>query len=219
MSTQNDQKYFNLTLTGVGFINRFRLNTPSQGKPYYSISIAALRGKADANGKTAKTYIDCNIAGDAVGMAEHIAPLFDGDQSPTVMVKFVAGDLELRSFQYKSGVRQGELGYANRARLYDIKWFKSDGETFYSEAEQLRHAEQDQKDNDAETANTDNNEDSDEDVTQTQSRDSSTVVPELPGEVKLVKDDPYFEERKAQLKSQGYRWNNDREVWYLPTAA
>lgn len=219
MSTQKDQQYFNLTLTGVGFINRFRLNTPSQGKPYYSISIAALHGKADAHGKTAKTYIDCNIVGDAVEMAEHIAPLFDGEQSPTVMVKFVAGDLELRSFQYKSGTRQGELGYTNKARLYDIKWYKVDGKTFYSEAERLRHIEQDQYDDSAETASTDTNETADEDVTQTQSLDSSTVVPELPAEVKLVKDDPYFEERKAQLKNQGYRWNNDREIWYLPTAA
>ncbi len=219
MSTQNDQQYFNLTLTGVGFINRFRLNTPAQGNPYYSISIAALRGKADASGKTAKTYIDCNIVGDAVEMAAQMAPYFDSEESPTVLVKFVSGDLELRSFQYKSGIRQGEIGYTNKARLFDIKWFKVNGETFYSEAERLRHAEQENKDNDAAPASTDNIDDADEDVTQTQPQDSSTDTAELPAEVKLVKEDPYFDERKTQLKSQGYRWNPTKELWCLPEVA
>ena len=53
--------YFDLTTTGVGFINRFRLNKPAQGNAYYSITIAAMRGKPDEDGRVPKTYIDCNV--------------------------------------------------------------------------------------------------------------------------------------------------------------
>ncbi len=129
------ENYFDLTTSGVGFINRFRLNKPNQGNPYYSVAIAALRGNANTEGKYQKTYIDCNLVGKAIEMAKHIEPHFASDQSPSVMVKFVCGDLELKPFEYKSGERKGQCGFALKARLFDIKWFKVDNNIFYSEAE------------------------------------------------------------------------------------
>jgi len=212
--SDNNENYFNLTTEGVGFINRFRLNEPTQGNPYYSVTIAALRGKADANGKTQKTYIDCNIVGSAVEMAKQLEPLFVGEESPTVMAKFVTGDLELRPFIYNSGQKQGEQGFSLKARLYDIKWFKVNGDVTYNEAEQKRHVEDQGKGNEADEAPAPNSE-APADSLPKQTDDQS----DLPLEVKLVQDDPYFDERRAQLKEQGYRWNGAKELWCLQISA
>jgi hypothetical protein len=35
-------------------------------------------------------------------------------------------------------------------------------------------------------------------------------------EVQLSKEDPQFEPKKQALKNKGYRWNKDRQCWYLP---
>ena len=196
----SDNKYFDLTTSGVGFINRFRLNKPSNGNPYYSVTIAALRGKLN-EGKSQKTYIDCNVVGDAVAMAEKLSPYFDNDADPSVMVRFVAGDLEQRKFEYKSGERKGQTGYALKARLFDIKWFKVNGETVHSAAEQQRISQ-------SAHAPADN----------AQARET-TGSSELPAEVHLDRDDPYFDERRAQLREQGYRWVKEDNVWRLPAAA
>jgi len=202
-------EYFDLTTTGVAYINRFRLNKPQQGKPYYSITLAAMRGKANDEGHIEKTYIDCNLVGDAIQMAERIEPYFDEDNDPSIMVKFVVGDLELRPFEYSSGERKGERGFSLKARLFDIKWFKIGGRIFYSDAEQQRFQP---------TADVEQSLDSPIDQG-TDEAIPATTGDYLPPVVRLVKDDPYFDERKAQLKEQGYRWNRESEVWQLPESA
>lgn len=201
-------EYFDLTTTGVAYINRFRKITPQQGNPYYSITLAAMRGKANNEGHIQKTYIDCNIVGEALEMAKQIEPYFENDNDPKVMAKFVAGDLELRPFEYASGARKGERGFALKARLFDIKWFKAEGKTFYSEAERLRH--------EAMEANESSEPEDDAPSAQAQ---SEVAEDSLPNQVKLVKDDPYFDERKAQLKEQGYCWDNDLQLWVLNEVA
>ncbi len=202
MSNQ-DNNYFDLLTTGVGYVNRFRLVKPSNGDPYYSITIAAMRGKANADGKIAKTYIDCNIVGDAVEMAKHIEPLFANEAEPAVMIKFVVGDIELKPFEYQSGNKKGERGYALKGRLFDIKWFKVDGKIFYSEAERLRH----EAANDAQSQSDDNG--------LTDASDDQQPVKQPPV-VKVVKDDPYFEERCALLLKQGYVYDRASDLWVLP---
>jgi len=202
MSNQ-DNNYFDLLTTGVGYVNRFRLVKPSNGDPYYSITIAAMHGKANNDGKIAKTYIDCNIVGDAVEMAKYIEPLFTNDAEPTVIVKFVVGDLEVKSFEYQSGNKKGERGYALKGRLFDIKWFKVDGKIFYSEAERLRH----------ETANVAQSQSHVNGQTDANGQQQSTRQPAV---VKVVKDDPYFEERCALLLKQGYEYDKPSDLWVLP---
>ena len=211
----SDNQYFDLTTSGVGFINRFRLNKPNNGNPYYSVTIAALRGKLN-DGKSQKTYIDCNIVGDALAMAEQLAPHFADGAEPSIMVRFVAGDLEQRKFEYKSGERKGQTGYALKARLFDIKWFKLDGETVYSEAERQRKTERDDASDEAGElppahpvqAPADHAASAD-----------ATGASSMPTEVRLDKNDPYFEERRQALRDQGYRWDSALNLWRLPRAA
>jgi hypothetical protein len=211
----SDNQYFDLTTSGVGFINRFRLNKPNNGNPYYSVTIAALRGKLN-DGKSQKTYIDCNIVGDAIAMAEQLAPHFAGGAEPSIMVRFVAGDLEQRKFEYKSGERKGQSGYALKARLFDIKWFKLDGETVYSEAEQLRKSEMDDASEESTESTAPGSPQSPTDGTVSAHASS---VSAMPAEVRLDKNDPYFEERRQQLREQGYRWDRESNLWRHPQAA
>ena len=187
MSNQNDT-YYDLHTSGIGFVNRFRKVQPEQGEAYYGITIAALRGKPNAEGKVAKTYIDCNVVGDdAIEMCRQLEPFFEGDAEPKVMVSFTIGDLEQRAFQYKRGERKGQTGYALKGRLFDIKWFKANGgETVYSTAEIERKkqlAEQDAS-----------------------STEADSEPAELPNEVRLVKEDPYYDQREQQLIAQGYSY-------------
>jgi hypothetical protein len=211
----SDNQYFDLTTSGVGFINRFRLNKPNNGNPYYSVTIAALRGKLN-DGKSQKTYIDCNVVGDAIAMAEQLAPHFAGGAEPSIMVRFVAGDLEQRKFEYKSGERKGQSGYALKARLFDIKWFKLGGETVYSEAEQLRKAEMDDASAEEGESLSVHPAQSPTDVAESAQAFGASS---MPAEVRLDKNDPYFEERRQQLREQGYRWDRESNLWRHPQAA
>ena len=192
MSNAQDT-YYDLLISGIGFVNRFRKVIPEQGEPYFGITIAALRGKPNAEGKVAKTYIDCNVVGSAIEMCQLLEPFFENDQEPKVMIGFTLGDLEQRAFQYKRGERKGQTGYALKGRLFDIKWFKvNGGETVYSDSEIERKKQLDE--------------------------DASTEADSMPNEVRLVKEDPYYDQREQQLIAQGYSYVGGG-LWSLSGAA
>ena len=195
-------QYYDLTTTGVAYVNRFRKVKPEQGNPYYSVTLAAMRGKANNEGHIQKTYIDCNVLGNAVEMIQQLESLFKDGAEPKVMIKFVVGDLEQRAFVYKSGDRKGHTGSSLKGRLFDIKWYKVNGDTtVYSAAETERH----QQANDAD--------DHSEDEEKSEAEDKPST-PSLPQEVKLVSDDPYYEERENQLIEQGYAYQG-ASMWRL----
>lgn len=195
-------QYYDLTTTGVAYVNRFRKVKPEQGNPYYSVTLAAMRGKANNEGHIQKTYIDCNVLGNAVEMVQQLESFFKDGAEPKVMIKFVVGDLEQRAFVYKSGDRKGHTGSSLKGRLFDIKWYKVNGDTtVYSAAEIERY----QQANDAD--------DHSEDEEKSEAEDKPST-PSLPQEVKLVSDDPYFEERENQLIEQGYAYQG-ASMWRL----
>ncbi len=197
-------QYYDLTTTGVAYVNRFRKVKPEQGNPYYSVTLAAMRGKANNEGHIQKTYIDCNVLGNAVEMVQQLESFFKDGAEPKVMIKFVVGDLEQRAFVYKSGDRKGHTGSSLKGRLFDIKWYKVNGDTtVYSAAEIERY----QQANDAD--------DHSEDEEKSEAEDKPST-PSLPQEVKLVSDDPYYEERENQLIEQGYAYQG-ASMWRLTT--
>jgi len=213
-------QYYDLTTTGVGFINRFRKVTPEQGDPYYSVTIAAMRGKPNNKGHIQKTFVDCNIVGDATLMAKQLEIFFEDEKDPKVMVKFVFGDLEHRAFQYQSGERKGQTGYSLKGRLFDIKWYKVNGDTtVYSAAEMKRHEQQ--AENNSDNQANDGSSKIELPVTvnaESKLSQTDTVQAELPKEVKLVNDDPYYEEREIQLIKQGYLYKGS-SMWLLSETA
>ncbi len=208
MSTQDN--YFDLTTTGVGYINRFRKVTPENSDPYYSITIAAMRGKASSEGHIKKTYVDCNVVGAAIEMCQQLETFFEGNNEPKVLIGFMFGDLEQRAFQYQRGERKGQTGYALKGRLFDIKWYKVNGdETVYSQSEIERKKL-------AETQTDD--QPADQFAADDQPAQSDAFEDQLPNEVKLVRDDPYYAEREQQLIAQGYQYVGS-DMWSLAGAA
>jgi len=57
MSKPDNAKYFDLHLTGVGYLNRIRLVTPKEGEPFLSVTLAALRGSVDNVLYTRRTWV------------------------------------------------------------------------------------------------------------------------------------------------------------------
>lgn len=124
-----DTKYFDLYTTGIGYLNRVREVTPKEGSPFWSVTIAALRGSVD---EAQYTYFECRVSGkQAQELVRQLKPAVEGDLK--VLVGFTLSDLFAEAFTYKSGDKAGETGISLKARLLRVSWAKVDGASFYSE--------------------------------------------------------------------------------------
>jgi len=129
MSNENTAKYFDLYTTGIGYLNHVREVTPKEGSPFWSVTIAALRGSVD---NAQYTRFECRVSGKkAQEVMRQIKPAVEGKQK--VLVGFTLSDLFAEPFTYKNGDRAGETGVSLKARLLRVGWAKVDGQMFYSE--------------------------------------------------------------------------------------
>ncbi len=197
--SQETQKYFNLHIDGIGYLERAREVTPKRGQPFMAVSVNALHGAADA---VQRTRFDCRIVSKEAErlVREHMEAVNDRDTK--VLVGFRLGDLYAETFTYEKGERAGETGVSLKARLLRIEWLKIDGETV--------HRRQDEAATDCEAS---------AQPEETASTERKTSEAEPPAEVRLDKSDPAFEAKKAWLKKHGYRFDGREKVWRLPQAA
>ena len=127
--SNSPSKYFDLHTTGIGYLNRVRQVKPQEGDPFWTISLAALRGSVD---KAQYTHFECRVSGkDAQEIVRRLqAPV---DRELKVLINFTLSDLNPEIFTYKQGDRAGTSGVSIKARLLRITWAKVDGQLFYSE--------------------------------------------------------------------------------------
>lgn len=52
MTTSNEKSFFDLHITGLGYLNRIREVKPKKGSPFLACDIAALNGPSDGNPPT-----------------------------------------------------------------------------------------------------------------------------------------------------------------------
>lgn len=221
-------KYFDLHITGMGYLNDAREVKPVNGSrrfdPFYSVRIAAIHGNADA---VNHTYFDAKVVGaQALHMVksfeEHIngKPYLAADGTtvePKVLAGFKLGDLTPETFTFKAGKRSGETGIALKTRLLRITWVRINGELVY--AAPTDESEQVDQDNSSdvdvvETEQAKASEDSDDQA------QAETPFGGDPGDtVSLDKSDPEFEVKKAWLKNNGYSWNPGQKAWVRKQAA
>lgn len=124
-------KYFDLQTTGIGYLNRVREVTPEGGSPFWSVTIAALRGSVD---NAQYTHFECGVSGkQAQEIVRLLQPAVQGKLK--VLVGFTLSDLTAEAFTFKQGERAGTTGVSMKARLLRIAWAKVDGQPFYSESE------------------------------------------------------------------------------------
>ena len=128
----SDTKYFDLQTTGIGYLNRVRQVTPQEGNPFWSVTVAALRGSVD---NAQYTHFECRVSGkQAQEVVRRLQPAVEGRLK--VLVGFTLSDLNPETFTFKQGERAGSSGVSLKARLLRIAWAKVDGQPFYSEGSQ-----------------------------------------------------------------------------------
>ena len=129
MSTEESSKYFDLYTTGIGYLNRVREVTPKEGTPFWSVTIAALRGSVD---DAQYTRFECRVSGKkAQEIVRQVKSAVEGELK--VLVGFTLSDLFAESFTFKNGDKAGETGISLKARLLRVTWAKVDGQPFYNE--------------------------------------------------------------------------------------
>jgi hypothetical protein len=129
--TSQPTKYFDLHINGIGYLNRIREVTPTDGSPFLSINIAALRGSAD---NAQYTHFECTVSGkEAQEIVRRLKPAVESELK--VLLGFTLSDLTAESFTYKNGDRAGETGISLKSRLLRVTWAKVDGQSFYKQQE------------------------------------------------------------------------------------
>ena len=210
---------FNLIIAGFGYINRVREVAPQGAQPYLCADVALMEGVAKDGDYSSvnKTRLSCIVKGKEA--QEIIRTHFTGPDgqvgSPGVPVvaSMQLGGLQPDTFTYQKGERAGETGVSLRSSLLKISWLKI-GDTVVDlgqgDQEVVEVQEAAQAAEGAEPAT---------DAAPAVEPGEPAYADELQAEygehgfVKLDPEHPEFQERKAYLKDQGFRWNGAEKHW------
>lgn len=143
MTTSNEKTYFDLHITGLGYLNRIREVKPKKGAPFLACDIAALNGPSD---DVSYVRFDTRVSGSE---AQHLVCrcIEAVDAEKKVMIGFRLGDLWADTFTYSKGKRAGEQGVSLKARLLFVSWIKVDGKLVYKA--EPKPADADERESDA----------------------------------------------------------------------
>ena len=143
-TSQNTSEYFNLHLTGLGYLNNIREVRLKKGSSFLACNIAALVGTVN---EPEYRYIDVRVSGEA---AQHLVRRCEDavQTKKKVLIGFRIGDLWADLFTYEKGSKAGQPGVSLKGRLLHISWIKIDGELVYK-------AESKSEGNDSDNALTD----------------------------------------------------------------
>lgn len=128
--SNSDERYFNLHITGCGYLQRAReLKPQGRGKRYWAVTVVALVGEAE---NAERRYIDCIVRGEEALrlVKDHMEAINDRNRS--VFVRFCAGDIWADPFIRKNDGRGpdakkvGEPDAALKGRLIRIDLMKVD---------------------------------------------------------------------------------------------
>lgn len=123
-NNNNATTYFDLHISGIGFLNRAReVEVKGKGRrsaPFLAVDIAARTGDKDY------TRFDCRVSGhDAQDTVRGVMAAIEADKK--VLARFKIGDLYPDLFEYPAGSkRAGETGVSLKARLLRTDWVEVD---------------------------------------------------------------------------------------------
>jgi hypothetical protein len=127
MTTSNEKSFFDLHITGLGYLNRIREVDHGKGDAYLSCDIAALNGSSD---KVSYVRFDTRVSGtEAQHLVRRCIDAVEAEKK--VMIGFRLGDPWTEIFTYSKGKRAGQQGVSLKARLLFINWIKVDGKFVY----------------------------------------------------------------------------------------
>lgn len=127
MTTSSEKSFFDLHITGLGYVNRIREVTPRKGDPFLACDIVALNGPSDAPDYR---RFDVRVSG---SQAKHLIRRCEEavKAERKVLIGFRLGDLWTDIFTYSKGKNAGKPGVSLKARLLFVSWIKVDGELVY----------------------------------------------------------------------------------------
>ncbi|WNU98989.1 STY4534 family ICE replication protein [Enterobacter sp. DTU_2021_1002640_1_SI_PRY_ASU_LCPMC_013] len=139
MTTSNEKSFFDLHITGLGYLNRIREVKPKKGDPFLACDIAALNGPSN---DVSYVRFDTRVSGtDAQHLIRRCIDAVEAEKK--VMIGFRLGDLWTDTFTYSKGKRVGEQGVSLKARLLFVSWIKVDGVLKYKAEPKPAESEQD----------------------------------------------------------------------------
>lgn len=125
--TNTNETYFDLHISGVGYLNRIREVEPKKGASFWACDIVALNGPSNA---VEYKRFDCRISGsEAQSLVRRCQQAVDAGKK--VLISFRLGDLWTDTFTHAKGKKAGQTGVSLKARLLFIGWIKVDGELVY----------------------------------------------------------------------------------------
>ncbi|BAU73218.1 STY4534 family ICE replication protein [Metapseudomonas furukawaii] len=127
MTTSTEKSYFDLHITGLGYLNRIRDVKPKKGDAFLACDIAALNGPSV---KPEYRRFDVRVSGSE---AQHLIRRCEEavKAERKVLIGFRLGDLWTDIFTYTKGKNEGKPGVSLKARLLFVSWIKIDGEMVY----------------------------------------------------------------------------------------
>jgi hypothetical protein len=138
-TTSNEKSFFDLHITGLGYLNRIREVKPKKGEPFLACDIAALNGPSN---DVSYVRFDTRVSGsDAQHLIRRCIDAVEAEKK--VMIGFRLGDLWADTFTYTKGKRAGEQGVSLKARLLFVSWIKVDGVLKYKAEPKPIDSEQD----------------------------------------------------------------------------
>ena len=209
--------YFDLHVTGIGYLGRAREVPVRRGEPFLALEINALHGAAE---QVEYTRFDCRVTGgEAQALVRRFMPRIN-DREAKVLVGFRLGDLYPDVFTYQTGDKAGQTGVSLKARLLKIHWIKVNGEWVYTAetSEEGTTIPEPEMASTGTAAQVADGEGSSPQVAELADAEDDLSA-YLPEEVQLSKDDPDFLSKKEQLKASGYRFDGTHKVWRLPAVA
>lgn len=126
-ASSSSKSYFDLHITGLGYVNRIREVTPKKGDPFLACDISALTGPTNA---PEYRRFDVKVSGtDAQHLIRRCEQAVQAERK--VLIGFRLGDLWTDIFTYAKGKNAGKPGVSLKARLLFVSWIKIDGEMVY----------------------------------------------------------------------------------------
>lgn len=121
-------KYFDLHVSGIGYLSRAREVKPKRSAPFLAVDVTALHGHAD---DVQYVRFDAKVAG--AEAQKVIRDLMDdiNHRDRKVLASFKLGDLYVDQFTYDKGEKAGQTGVSLKTRLLRLAWVKVDGECVY----------------------------------------------------------------------------------------
>ncbi|CEE94257.1 STY4534 family ICE replication protein [Xenorhabdus koppenhoeferi] len=125
-NSNNENKYFNLNINGIGYLSNIRQVKGPNGQ-FLTVVVNALSGSTD---NPSYVRFDTTVVGDTtVSLVNRCSKAVDEDKK--VLIGFTLSNLSTEIFTLSKGEHAGEQRVSLRARLINIDWIKIGRETVY----------------------------------------------------------------------------------------